>query len=82
MMTHLPKKDQQTIMTVANAPRFEGERNPIKANTMEAELALNSGFESLNDMPKVTPAMAQSCAPFPTRIDRIIMYLGERNTSP
>ena len=31
--THLPKNDQQIIMTVANEPRFDGERKPSNANT-------------------------------------------------
>ena len=33
-MKYLPKRDQQTIMTVASDPRLEGERNPNNAKTM------------------------------------------------
>ena len=35
MFTNLPEKVQKIIMTVANEPRFEGERNPAKANTVD-----------------------------------------------
>lgn len=31
--TNLPKKVQQTIITVAREPRFEGERKPNRAKT-------------------------------------------------
>lgn len=32
-----PKKVQQTIITVAMEPRFDGDRNPNNANTIEGQ---------------------------------------------
>lgn len=80
MLTYLPKKVQHIIMTVASDPRFDGDKNPSNANTATDQFQVDQWNAPY--LPRVTPTMALSCDPFPTRTESMSECGGVLNTSP